>query len=362
VLIVVGPTAGHVYPALALAAAFRAAGPDAAVRFAGSLDGPAARILARHGCTLEAVAGSPLANVGVAGRLAAVPRVVAGMRQGRRILVAHGTRLVIGLGGYASGGVLLAARLAGVRTAIHEANVVPGIANRLLAPVVHRVWLGFAAAAGALPAGRALVTGNPVRADIAALAAEPRRAPERERAARVLVISSTRGEAFFAEQAPALLAAVERRGVAVEVLHQAGERPAAEVAHAYRRAGVKATVVPYVDEIASAYRWADLALTRAGGGTVAELAAAGLPALLVPLADAAGDHQAANAALAAAAGAGLTVREADWRGDALAGAVAALLADPRAWQAASAAARGLAVPDAAARIVADSEALMAGRW
>jgi UDP-N-acetylglucosamine--N-acetylmuramyl-(pentapeptide) pyrophosphoryl-undecaprenol N-acetylglucosamine transferase len=363
VLIVVGPTAGHVYPALAIADAYRAAvGRDVEVRFAGAPDGPAERLLAARGLTLDVVSGSQLVNVGVRGKLAAVPRVFTGMAQASRLMRAYGTRLVIGLGGYASGGVLLAARALGARVAIHEANVVPGLANRLLAPLVHRVYLGFAAGAGAFPARRRLVTGHPVRADIAALAREPHPAPERGRAARVLVLSSTRGAGFLAAHVPGLLAEIERRGVAIEALHQSGEAPADDVAHAYRRLGVKAGVVPYVDEVASAYRWADLVIARSGAGTIAEAAVAGVPALLVPLADASGDHQAANAAAVAAAGAGLAVREREWEGEALAARVAALLGDARAWGAAAAAARRLAAPEAAARIVADCETLMAGRW
>jgi UDP-N-acetylglucosamine--N-acetylmuramyl-(pentapeptide) pyrophosphoryl-undecaprenol N-acetylglucosamine transferase len=351
-----------VYPALAIADAYRAAHRDVEVRFAGAPDGPAARLLALRGLSLEPVAGAQLANVGLAARLAAVPRVLAGMAQARRLLRAHGARLVLGLGGYASGAVLLAARTLGARVAIHEANAVPGIANRLLAPVVHRVYLGSAQAAPRFPAARSVVTGHPVRADIAALAAERRAPPDRYRAARVLILSSTRGEAFLAARAPGLLAEIERRGVAVEALHQTGEMRADDVANAYRRVGVKVTVAPYLDEIASAYRWADLVVARAGAGTVAEAAAAGVPALLVPLADAAGDHQAANAAAVAADGAGLAVREAEWRGDALAARLVALLGDPAQWSAVAAAARRRAAPDAAARIVTDCEALMAGRW
>lgn len=361
-VIVVGPTAGHVYPALAIADAYRAAHRNVEVRFAGALDGPAARLLALRGLTLDPVAGAQLANVGLGARLAAVPRVLAGLAQARRLLRAHGARLVLGLGGYTSGAVLLAARTLGARVAIHEANVVPGIANRLLAPVVHRVYLGSADAAPVFPATRRVVTGHPVRAEIAALAAERRPPPDRHRAARVLILSSTRGEAFLAARTPGLLAEIERRGVAVEVLHQTGEGRADDVANAYRRVGVKATVAPYLDEIASAYRWADLVVARAGAGTVAETAAAGVPALLVPLADAAGDHQAANAAAVAAAGAGLAVREAEWRGDALAVRLVALLGDPAQWSAIAEAARRRAAPDAAARIVAACEALMAGHW
>jgi UDP-N-acetylglucosamine--N-acetylmuramyl-(pentapeptide) pyrophosphoryl-undecaprenol N-acetylglucosamine transferase len=125
---------------------------------------------------------------------------------------------------------------------------------------------------------------------------------------------------------------------------------------------VKATIVPYFDDIASAFRAADLLIAPSGAGIVAEAGVAGVPALFVALGDAAGDHQAANARAAAAAGAGLAVSESGWDGEALSARLAALLADERAWTQMSMAARRLAVPNAAERIVVDCEALMLGRW
>jgi UDP-N-acetylglucosamine--N-acetylmuramyl-(pentapeptide) pyrophosphoryl-undecaprenol N-acetylglucosamine transferase len=351
-----------VYPALAVADAFRAAFPDVQVRFAGTTDGPAGRLLASRGWPLDPVVSAPFGNVRTVGRLAALPRIVAGTAQARRLLVASGSRLVLGLGGYASGPVLLAGRSLGLRLAIHEANAVPGIANRLLAPVVNRIYLGSAGVASAFSARRRLVTGHPVRADIAELGSVPRMPPERDRAVRVLVMSGTRSAEFLAARVPEMLAAVERRGPVIEVLHQSGDFAPNELAHTYRRVGVKATVVPYLDDIASAFRAADLLIAPSGAGIVAEAAVAGVPALYVALGDAAGDHQTANALAAAAAGAGLAVRESEWQGETLDARVAGVLADGRAWTAMSMAARRLAVPNAAERIVVDCEALMLGRW
>jgi UDP-N-acetylglucosamine--N-acetylmuramyl-(pentapeptide) pyrophosphoryl-undecaprenol N-acetylglucosamine transferase len=362
IAIVLGPTAGHVYPGLAIADAYRAEFPAVDTLFVGAPDGPAAPLLAARGLRLETVSGSPIAGVGAGGKLAALSRVPATVAQARRLLRAHGARLAIGVGGYVSGGVLIAARSLGLRTVIHEANVVPGLANRLLTPIAHRVHLGFASAAPAFPARRSVLTGNPVRREIAALAATAPAPPAPERAVRIFVTGGSRGGRFLAARVPALLAAVERRGPVVEVLHQAGEIDAEAVRDAYRAAGVKASVATFFDDVADVYRWAHFVVARAGAGTIAELAAAALPALLVPLAAAAGDHQADNARGFAAAGAGLWTRETDWDIPALAAPVAALLADARAWRAASAAARTLAVPDAAARVVADCERLMAGRW
>jgi UDP-N-acetylglucosamine--N-acetylmuramyl-(pentapeptide) pyrophosphoryl-undecaprenol N-acetylglucosamine transferase len=361
VLVAVGSTAGHVYPALAIADAYREMFPDLDVRFAGPFDRLAARVLAARGHVLEPVSASQLVNVGLGGKIIAAGRVVMGMTQARRLLRHHGTRLVLGLGGYATGAILLAARTLGLRIAIHEANVVPGLANRLLAPFAHRIYLGFSATAPAFANRHQVVTGHPVRAEIAALTSARRLAPERERPARVLVLSSTRGERFFADRMPDLLAGIERRGVPVEVLHQAGKIAIDDVADGYRRAGVKAMVTPYLDHIADAYRWADLVVARSGAGTIAEIAAAGVPALLVPLADASGDHQAPNANAVAATGGAIVVREAGWQCDPLAAQVAALLGNA-AWTTAAAAARRLARPEAAARIVADCEALMTDRW
>ncbi len=361
-MIAIGHTAGHVYPALAVADAYRAAFPDVEIRFAGTTDGPGGQLLAARGFVLDPIVSSPFGNVRTLGRVAAAPRIVTGIAQARRLLVAGGSRLVLGLGGYASGPVLLAGLSLGLRLAIHEANAVPGIANRILAPVVHRIYLGTSIVAPSFSRRRRRVTGHPVRADIAELGAVPRMAPERSRAVRVLVMSGTRSAAFLSARVPDLLAEVERQDLVIEVLHQSGDFPANELAHTYRRVGVKATVVPYFDDIAAAFRGADLLIAPSGAGIIAEAAVAGVPALYVALGDAAGDHQAANAQAAAAAGAGLAVRESDWQSDVLAGRLAALLADESAWMRMSSAARRLAVPNAAERIVVDCEALMLGRW
>src|SRR4029453_8504906 len=275
-LIAVGHTAGQVYPALAIADAYRAAFPDVDLRFAGT-DGPATRLLAARGLVLEPIESSPFGNARPPARPPPIPRILTGIAQARRLLAAHGSRLVIGLGSYASGPVLLAGRSLGLRLAIHEANAVPGIANRLLAPLAHRVYLGSAPVASAFSRRRRLVTGRPVRAAIAELGAVPRMAPERLRAVRVLVMSGSRSAAFLAGRAPDLLAAIERRGLVIEALHQSGDQAPDEVAHAYRQAGVKATVVPYLDDVASAFRAADLLIAPSGAGIVAEAAVAGVP-------------------------------------------------------------------------------------
>lgn len=362
IALVVGPTAGHVHPAIAIADAYRAAFPDVAVVFVGAPSGPALRLLAARGITLETVSASPIAGAGLASRLTAVANVVPTIVQARRVLRKHETRLAIGVGGYASGGVLLAARSLGARTVIHEANVVPGLANYLLARVAHRVHQGLASRSADVAGRGRVVTGHPVRAEIAALAEAMPTAPSQPGTVRVFVTGGSRGGRFLAEHVPDLVARIGQLGVAIEVLHHAGDIDADVVRDVYRAHGVKVTVAADFADMAQVYRWAHFVIARAGAGTLAELATAALPALLVPLADAAGDHQSHNARLFGEDGAAMWAREAAWQADELAARVAALLGDAGAWRAASRAARALATPDAAARIVADCERLMSGRW
>jgi UDP-N-acetylglucosamine--N-acetylmuramyl-(pentapeptide) pyrophosphoryl-undecaprenol N-acetylglucosamine transferase len=361
IALVVGDTWGHFYPALAVAEAFRRRAGDTDVVFFGPR-GLGAELAARGGFRYRAVSGSPIARAGLTARVAAVGRTLAGVGQARRALRTLGTDLVMGFGGYASGPVVLAAGTLGVRAVIHEANVRPGLANRLLARVADRVYLNHAAAGRCFPPQRLRVTGWPVRADVRALADLPRDPPGRARPARIVVCSGSRGGTFLAREVPGVLARLVADGRALEVQHQSGDAAPAVISDAYARAGIVARVSPFIDDLPACYRWADLVIARAGAGTLAELAVAGLPSLLVPLADAAEDHQRDNAALFGAQGAALWTSERDWDAAALAARLAQVLGDPLTWSTLSAAARQLAVPDAADTVVDDCERLMRGRW
>lgn len=362
IALVVGDTPGHFYPALAVAGAYRSFMSDADALFLGPAEGSAADLAAQHGCRFEPIAGSPLVRVGAVGKIAAAGRSMFGIAQARRVLRAHGARLVMGFGGYVSGGVVVAARTLGVGTAIHEGNVRPGLANRLLARATDRVYLHFADAARYFPADRVRVTGWPVRNDARSWTEDPRDAPTTDRPTRVLVMDGARGDDFLARQVPALLGRLAARGISLEVLHQVGGREPDAVRRAYERAQVPAITTPLIERMDAAYGWADFSIARAGAGTIAELAIAGIPALLVPLPDAAEDHQTLNAETFARRTGGLWAREADWDEEDLASRIALLFSDPRAWRAVSDGARRLAVPDAANKVVADCEEFMRGRW
>ncbi len=349
-------------PALAIADAYEAMVGDVRVRLYAAPGGPAARLALAAGRPLIDVSASALARAGLPSRVVALFRAARAVATIRRRLREDGSRLVIGTGGYASGPVLVAARSLGLATAIVEPNAVPGLANRWLRRWVDRAYVSTEEVAHLLAPASALVTGTPVAAAIASALDAPREALRPGTAVHVLVTGASRGERFLGDEVPAMLAQVQARGVPLRVRHQAGGLDLGDLARAYAQHGLDATVVDFIDDMASAYAWAHFVIGRAGAGTIAELGLAGLPALLVPLGDAAEDHQSANAARHAARGAALMTRESAWDNGRVAEDVAALLASPARWQAMSDAARAAARPDAATAVVADCERLMEGRW
>lgn len=351
-----GGTAGHVYPALAVAEALRSRGVHD-VRFVGTRHGLEGRLLAAHGLSLELVPGKPWQRRGAVGKGSALAAALAGFVVARRLLRRSRAEAVVGFGGYASVGTLLAARSLGIWTAIVEGNVGLGLANRLLAPRVDRL---YTAAATRLPSaleGRACRCGLPLRR--AVLAAAEAREERRGTRPRVLVLADPAHSAFLDRNAPELLAAVAALGAPISVHHQTAAEGVAEVQRRYT--GMDARVSGYLDDIGPAYAAADLVVCRAGAGSVAELAACGLPALLVPLRDAAERHQERNAAAYATAGAALVSSEGDWDPAGLAPRVAALLGDAGAWSAMAARARAEALPGAADALLADAALAFARR-
>lgn len=360
---VVGDTLGHCYPALAVAETYGRIGA-LDVQFYGPNVPASAGVVRAHGYPYRLIAAAPLARTTIAGKLKAGLRTLSGIAESRRALRHHGARLVLAFGSYASAPLVLAARTLGLTTVIHEGNVEPGLANRWLARIADRVHVNFAHTSRCFNHGRVLVVGWPIRREIGDLASVRRRIPQPGASLRVLVLGSrgTDESRFLDERAPDLVGALVRRGHRVEVLHRTGATDVDRIEARYAGAHASVTITSIAVPILEALEWADFAVTRSGAGILAELAAAALPSLLVPLADAAADHQTANAQAVAAAGGALWTSEAAWDPAVLAGSIDALLTTPCGWANASAAMRAAARPDAAARVVADCEALMAGRW
>lgn len=297
VLIMAGGTGGHVFPALSLAKALQA--QQVNVEWLGSPRGIENHLVPEAGIPLHTIAISGLRGNGMAGWLKAPLNLSRAILQARAIIRHFRPQLVVGLGGFASGPGGLAAWLSGVPLVIHEQNAVAGLTNRVLSRLAKRTYAAFPEAFGA----RAEVIGNPVRDDIAALGSTPRDAETLSiRPLRLLVVGGSLGAVALNERlAPALATLpVEQRP---QVRHQAGKDRDEITAENYQQHGVSAEVISFIDDMAAAYEWADLVVCRSGALTVAELAAAAKPALLVPFPFAVDDHQRVNAQVLVKAGA-----------------------------------------------------------
>lgn len=302
VMIMAAGTGGHIFPGLAVAEALRRHGAE--VVWLGTPAGLENRLVPARGIELEHITIGGLRGRGLVGWLAAPVRVLRAMLQARRILRRHRPDCALSMGGYVAGPGALAARLLGIPLVVHEQNAIAGFTNRLLAPLARRVFTGFP---DTLARGEHV--GNPVREEIARLPEPDARFAGRDGPLRVLVVGGSLGAGAFSEVLPEALSLIpaSRRP---RVLHQAGRQYEATLA-AYRRFGIDGEVVEFIDDMAAAWRDADLAICRAGALTVAELAAAGLAAILVPFPHAVDDHQRANARFLADHEAGHLIGEAD---------------------------------------------------
>lgn len=350
VVIAGGGTGGHVFPALAVGEEIARRGGSA--RFIGTEDRLEARLVPRAGFGIDFVRVRPLKGGGlgrIAGGMVAVPAAVTASMTILKRLQPH---VVLGVGGYVAGPVVLAAYLLRIPTALHEQNASVGLTNKLLKRIVRRAFITYESTANEFPFHRALLTGNPVRRAIVDAAALPK---ERESGQlRLLVMGGSQGARAIDERVPAALAGV---GLAdtLAVRHQCSAAKVDEVSSAYAEAGIAAQVVPFIDDTASAFAWADLFVGRSGATTVAEISAMGLPSVLLPYPHHADQQQQRNAALLQAAGACITLDEKATGVDELRAAVGELAGDPERLRSAGQAARRLGRPQAAEMIVDELE-------
>lgn len=292
VLIMAGGTGGHIYPGLAVADELRSRGVP--VAWLGAEGGMETRVVPAHGLDLHTVAVGGLRGKGMKTRLLAPLMLVRALFASLAVLRKVKPRCVLSMGGYVAGPAGVAAKLAGIPLVVHEQNAVAGFTNRKLAAFAKRVLTGFP---NVLPNGEWV--GNPVRARIAALPPPAQRLANRGGRPRLLVLGGSLGARTLNTVVPKALAHLRDTdaldNLEPEVVHQTGERGLEEARAAYTEAGVAATIVPFIEDMAGAYEWADIVVSRAGALTVAELCAAGLEALLVPFPHAVDDHQTANA-------------------------------------------------------------------
>jgi UDP-N-acetylglucosamine--N-acetylmuramyl-(pentapeptide) pyrophosphoryl-undecaprenol N-acetylglucosamine transferase len=353
-----GGTGGHLYPGVAVARELLTQVPDAKVSFVGTAAGIEARVIPREGFELDVIRSAGLKGKSLQSLARGTALLPLSALDAWRVLSRRRPSVVIGVGGYSSGPVVALASLRGIPTLLMEQNAVPGVTNRLLANVVRAAAVTYEES---IPffGRKAFIAGNPVRPEF--FESDRDRSEDAEGydhhaapppAARVLVFGGSQGahaiNMAMVEAAPRLAAAAPR----LAITHQTGERDVAMVRDGYRRAGLQARVEPFLFAMDREMKSADVVVSRAGATTLAELMAAGRPALLVPLPTATDDHQRKNAEALVRQGAARMVEQRELSGERLAAELLALAEDAPAREAIAAKARALARPQAARLIVA----------
>ncbi len=348
-----GGTGGHLFPAVALAEQLKQEEPQSEVLFVGTEKGLEARLLPELGWPLKTVSTSGWAGLGLAARLKALQNILVGFGQAKKILKEFAPDVIVGVGGYASVPVLLAAKWLKMPYLIHEQNARPGLANRLLGRWAQRICLSFDEVDEAFAGRLTTVTGNPVRA---AMESCPDVSLEKP---RLLVFGGSLGARAINEAVVQALPMLKERLGEVEIIHQTGKLDIETVETGYRAAGWETSnVQTFITDMATAYQQANLVVCRAGATTLAELTACGRPAILVPFPHAAGDHQTANARALEAQGAAILLKQTDLTAESLAEQIIELLGDETRLRSMATAARQMAHPGAAARLLDECRAVM----
>ena len=370
-LVAGGGTGGHLFPGIAVAEEFLARDSSNEVLFVGTDRGIEARVVPRLGFRLEFIDAAGIRGKGIFSQLKGLSMLLYGYAQSRKILKAFRPDRVLGVGGYASGPVVLAARGMQIRRYIHEQNAIPGMTNKVLARFVEEIFISLDESQKFFPKGKTLVTGNPVRREILAAAGAPADSPlghplteggngggfDREgspsarRDFRLLIFGGSAGAHSVNQAVMEALPHLRGYRDKLVVLHQTGENDLAEVRQAYGSEGFKAEVVPFIDDMAGAYLGASLVVCRAGATTIAEVTACGKACVFIPYPHAVDDHQRRNAEALLKKGAGFMLLERELSGENLARMIVNLMEHPEQVAAAGGNARELARLDAAKVIV-----------
>ncbi len=351
VLLTTGGTGGHIFPALAVAQAVRERNPGCEMLFVGGR-GPEKGLAEKAGLEFASLPVRGVLGRGFKGLLAMLGLGLSVFRA-LSLLRRFRPQAVAGFGGFAGFCPVVAAWLTRTPTLIHEQNSTPGLANRILGRLARRVCVSFEQSAEHFPARKVLRTGNPVRADIVR---SSERRWNRNDSRRLLVLGGSQGARAINDAVVDALPALTDMGV--EILHQAGTADEDRVRAAYRQAGADPSRVRgFMDDMAEAYAWADLALCRAGASTVFELAAAGLPAVFVPFPFATHDHQTTNARSMVAAKAARLVPQDQLTPEGLVALAEELFTDRKTLRAMALASLEQAMPQAAETIAKELETL-----
>jgi len=350
-----GGTGGHLFPGIALAQEFKRRFPDVDIIFAGTRKGLEVRVIPPLGYRLVFIKIGGLVGKGLMHRLKVIALLPRALVQALVLLVRYQPDLVVGLGGYASAPVLVAAVMAGIPLVIQEQNAFPGLANRCLAPFAAAVFTAFEAAGKKLRHRKIINAGNPVRADFPL---GVKSSVGDAAAFAILVIGGSLGARSLNRTVPAALVRLKNAGIPVRVVHQTGSRERDQVLQVYQDSGIQAEVEEFFADMGEQYAAADLVICRAGALTLAELALVGRPAILVPYPHAAHNHQQFNARVLVEKGAAVMIDDRDLDVGKLAVVLTELYQDSDRLRRMARAAAGLGRPRAAVQIVDDCLRIM----
>ncbi|MFM5714663.1 undecaprenyldiphospho-muramoylpentapeptide beta-N-acetylglucosaminyltransferase [Aeromonas allosaccharophila] len=351
-LVMAGGTGGHVFPGLAVADRLKAQGWT--VHWLGTADRMEAELVPAHGYPISFIDIQGVRGNGIKRLLVAPYRIVKSILQARQVLKTVRPDVVLGMGGFASGPGGVAAWFSGIPLLLHEQNAAAGMTNKLLARIARRVLMAFPGAFA--PSRRTAVVGNPVRPEVVALPDPQLRSSSEP--LHLLIVGGSLGARVLNEQVPAAVAA---SGVAIEVRHQCGKGNGETVSAAYAQHGIHAEVSEFIKDMASAYAWADLVVCRAGALTVSEVAAAGVPAIFVPLPHAVDDHQTRNALTLVDGGAAEFLPQSELNTASLAARLTWLSGRRETLFNMAQAARRVAITDAAERVADECKQLATGQ-
>ncbi|MBW1739963.1 MAG: undecaprenyldiphospho-muramoylpentapeptide beta-N-acetylglucosaminyltransferase [Deltaproteobacteria bacterium] len=346
VLIAGGGTGGHLFPGIALAEAFRNREPGVEIVFVGTRNPMEVSTLSKKGFDHVDIVAEGFKGRGFWRQVRSLFKIPMGVWQGLRIIWRFNPDIIIGVGGYASGPVALAARLMRKKIVIHEQNLLPGLTNRIVGRFADQIFISFPDNLGMFKPLKTLITGNPVRRELLT-----RKSDDRDSGRfTVLVLGGSQGAHAVN---CAVVGALDclKNPEKMAFVHQTGTKDAAWVAQAYETRGIKATVEPFFSDMGRAYSSADLVISRAGATTVSELMAQGKPAIFIPFPFAANNHQEMNARYVADAGGAEVILEKDLNGALLADRLDHYASHPEALHDMAVRTSALARPDAADVIV-----------
>lgn len=355
VIIAAGGTGGHLYPGVALAREFERQMPGSEAIFVGTTRGLETKVVPKEGFELITIAARGVMGKGTGGAVQGLAMVPLGVAQCLAVCRKRRPDLAIGVGGYTSPPLILAAFLLGIKRVIVEPNVHPGVANRALSPIANLVFVSFADTAPYFGSAKTRIVGTPIRREFLEAPILPGGGNAEARGLTVLVLGGSQGARSINRAMVVALPALIAAHPGWRVIHQTGERDYEDVASAYRAigaGGVSAEVVPFLYDMPRRFRQADLIVSRSGATTVAEITACGKPAILIPFPHAVHGHQERNARVLERAGAAQVIVDARLSGDVLANAISALLARPDRLREMERRSKALGQADAAQRVVA----------